>query len=137
MQPSKREISSLKTKGSSQKCRHCIPPDCNCRDLEIERYFALFVIYCNSVSDWRMLNACGQIKIAARKWKSTWHICRLPWNTERLEKRCVLKTTRQKSKHSEEMFVQTLHHHQLNSASRLQTIIYPKFCKHSQIYSEK
>ena len=33
-------------------------------------------------------------------------------------------------------FVQTLHYHELNSSSCLQTIMYRKFCKHSQIYSE-
>ena len=52
-----------------------------------------------------------------------------------IKKRCVLKASRQKWKHFEEMFVRTLHYHQLNS-SCLQTIIYRKFCKHSQIYSE-
>ena len=49
-------------------------------------------------------------------------------------KKRVLKTTRQKWKHFEEMFVRTLHSHQLNSSSRLQTIICRKFCKHSQFF---
>ena len=56
---------------------------------------------------------------------------------EEEEKQCVLKTTRQKWKHFEKMFVRTLHYHRLNSSSRLQITIYRKFCKHSQIYSEK
>ena len=47
------------------------------------------------------------------------------------QKRCVPKTTRQKWKHLEVMFIQTLHYHQLDSSSRLQSIIYRKFCKHS------
>ena len=36
---------------------------------------------------------------------------------ENLKKKCVLKTIRQKWKHFEEMFVRTLHYHQLNSSS--------------------
>ena len=40
----------------------------------------------------------------------------------KLKKKCVLKTTRQKWKHFEEMFVQTLHYHELNSSSSFQTI---------------
>ena len=56
---------------------------------------------------------------------------------QRKKKLCLLKTTRQKWKHFKEMFVRTLYNHQLNSSSRLQTIIYRKFCKHSQIYSKK
>ena len=49
---------------------------------------------------------------------------------------CTLDHTAE-GKHSEEMFARTLYYHQLNSSSRLQTITYRKFCRHSQIYSEK
>ena len=63
----------------------------------------------------------------------------LHWNPpsfDKTKKRRVLKTTWQKWKHFEEMFVRTLHYHELNSSSCLQTIMYRKFCKNNQIYSE-
>ena len=52
------------------------------------------------------------------------------------KKLCVRKAKRQKWKHFGEVFVQTLHYHELNSSSCLQIIIYHKFFKHSQVYSE-
>ena len=103
--------------------------------INTQRAYACYWLSNTLKTTWFFMNNCCSFSQTGYELLSSVYRCLID-KTLHPPPSCVLKTIRQKWKHFAEMFVRTLHYHQLNSWSRLQIIIYRKFCKHNQIYSE-